>query len=86
MFLIGLLVAKFRYFYELRCVILNTCLNTSCVDKKISFYSKKNVQHQEVDLKTQMSLLGTGQDLYREALDSGRITEDLNMKVFLLQL
>merc|ERR1712025_12681 len=26
-------------------------------------------------------LLGTGQDLYREALDSGRVTEDLNMKV-----
>jgi len=36
---------------------------------------------EEVDLKTQMGLLGTGQDLYREALDSGRVTEDLNMKV-----
>ena len=28
-----------------------------------------------------MFLLGTGTDLYQEALDSGRLTEDLNMKV-----
>merc|ERR1719225_1621852 len=33
------------------------------------------------DLKAQMFLLGTGTDLYQEALDSGRLTEDLNMKV-----
>jgi len=33
------------------------------------------------DLKAQMFLLGTGTDLYQEALDTGRLTEDLNMKV-----
>ena len=38
---------------------------------------KLNVQ----DLKTQMSLLGTNHDLYKEAADAGRLTEDLNMKV-----
>ena len=36
---------------------------------------------QGTDLKAQMFLLGTGTDLYQEALDSGRLTEDLNMKV-----
>ena len=38
---------------------------------------KLNVQ----DLKTQMGLLGTNHDLYKEAADAGRLTEDLNMKV-----
>ena len=33
------------------------------------------------DLKTQIGLLGTNQDLYKEAADAGRLTEDLNMKV-----
>ena len=33
------------------------------------------------DLKTQMGLLGTNHDLYKEAADAGRLTEDLNMKV-----
>ena len=33
------------------------------------------------DLKTQISLLGTNQDLYKEAADAGRVTADLNMKV-----
>ena len=28
-----------------------------------------------------MSLLGTNQDLYKEAVDGGRVTEDLSMKV-----
>ena len=36
---------------------------------------------QGTDLKAQMFLLGTGTDLYQEALDSGRLTEDLNMKI-----
>ena len=36
---------------------------------------------QGTDLKAQMFLLGTGTDLYQEALDTGRLTEDLNMKV-----
>ena len=36
---------------------------------------------QNTDLKSQMSLLGTNQDLYKEAVDGGRVTEDLNMKV-----
>ena len=33
------------------------------------------------DLKTQMGLLGNNHDLYKEAADAGRLTEDLNMKV-----
>ena len=33
------------------------------------------------DLKTQIGLLGSNQDLYKEAADAGRLTEDLNMKV-----
>ena len=33
------------------------------------------------DLKTQMGLLGTNHDLYKDAADAGRLTEDLNMKV-----
>ena len=36
---------------------------------------------QDTDLKTQMFLLGTSGDLYQEAVDNGRLTEDLNMKV-----
>ena len=33
------------------------------------------------DLKTQIGLLGNNHDLYKEAADAGRLTEDLNMKV-----
>ena len=48
---------------------------------KLLFWTPKlkiiNVQ----DLKTQMGLLGTNHDLYKEAANAGRLTEDLNMKV-----
>lgn len=45
------------------------------------FEKKSSNKNWFQDLKTQIGLLGTNQDLYKEAADAGRLTEDLNMKV-----
>ena len=56
-----------------RLLVTNT---VSIINIKISRWL-----NDESDLKAQMSLLSTGQDLYNEAVDKGRVTDELQMKV-----
>lgn len=51
------------------------------VSNTVSIINIKISRWLSEDLKTQIGLLGTNQDLYKEAADAGRLTEDLNMKV-----
>ena len=50
-----------------------------------SLSKKGHIKFDFQDLKTQIGLLGTNQDLYKEAADAGRLTEDLNMKVDIIR-
>jgi len=51
------------------------------VSNTVSIINIKISRWLSEDLKTQMGLLGTNHNLYKEAVDAGRLTEDLNMKV-----
>ena len=55
--------------------------NRTHIPQRIVSFVEAQFYFQDTSLFSQMSLLGTGEDLYKQAVDEGRVTEDLNLRV-----